>query len=206
MKSKICLIRHGITEGNQRRLYYGYSDIPLAEEGIVQLKELATAGIYPKSENADYYTTGLLRTEQTLELIYGEKPHKVLKDFMEINFGHFEMMSYEDLKERDDYQVWITGDMTKDGPPEGESTGEFYERVKTGFNEFLKQHQLKVLSMRHKEEEALSVIICHGGTISVILETLYPGEKENFYQWIPDPGHGYVLSLENGTVIEAEKF
>ena len=34
MKTKICLVRHGITEGNQKRLYYGSSDIPLAEEGV----------------------------------------------------------------------------------------------------------------------------------------------------------------------------
>ena len=40
MRSKICLIRHGITEGNKNRLYYGYADIPLAEEGIAALKEL----------------------------------------------------------------------------------------------------------------------------------------------------------------------
>ena len=48
MESRICLIRHGITEGNKNKLYYGFADIPLAEEGIYQLKELAAAGIYPE--------------------------------------------------------------------------------------------------------------------------------------------------------------
>lgn len=206
MKSRICLIRHGITEGNQRRLYYGHSDIPLAEEGVAELEAQAAAGLYPDSESAVFYTSGLLRTEQTLKIIYGDRPHKALPEFMEINFGRFEMLSYEDLKDRDDYQAWISSDMTKVGPPDGESTDEFYTRVADGFKEFLKTHELQVLSMRHKQEDALSVVVCHGGTISVILESLYPGEKDNFYQWIPDPGHGYVLTLEDGAVINAEKF
>ena len=36
-----------------------------------RLKELAAAGIYPEGDGADFYTSGLKRTEQTLELIYG---------------------------------------------------------------------------------------------------------------------------------------
>ncbi|MFQ7473652.1 MAG: phosphoglycerate mutase family protein, partial [Anaerovoracaceae bacterium] len=71
MESSICLIRHGITEGNKNRLYYGFSDVPLADEGIDELTKLAQAGIYPYDEEADFYTTGLKRTEQTLSLIYG---------------------------------------------------------------------------------------------------------------------------------------
>ena len=65
MKTKICLIRHGITEGNQKRLYYGSSDIPLAEEGVAMLRELAAQEIYPDDADAECYTSGMLRTEQT---------------------------------------------------------------------------------------------------------------------------------------------
>lgn len=34
MISRIYLIRHGITEGNQKKWFYGAADIPLAEEGL----------------------------------------------------------------------------------------------------------------------------------------------------------------------------
>ena len=206
IESRICLIRHGITEGNQRRLYYGHSDIPLSEEGEVELEKLAASGLYPDSEQASFYTTGLLRTEQTLSIIYGDRPHEAISDLREINFGRFEMKSYEELKEQADYQTWIGGDMTKVGPPDGESTGEFALRIRGGFEDLMQRHQLKALSLRHKEENALSVAVCHGGSTSVIMEILYPGVKDNFYQWIPDPGHGYVLYLENGAVVNAEKF
>ena len=206
MKSKICIIRHGITEGNKRRLYYGHSDIPLAAEGVAELKKQASEGLYIDSENASYFTTDLLRTQQTFELIYGDKPYEVFPAFKEVHFGDFEMLSYEDLKDREDYQKWITGDMLHDGPPGGESQMEFYTRVTEGFEEFLKMHLQKVLAMRHQDEEALSVVVCHGGTISVIMEYLYPGQKEHFYHWIPDPGHGYVLTLEDSTIVSADKF
>ena len=98
MKSKICLIRHGITRGNRDRLYYGQSDIPLIEDGEKEISRLAKEGIYPDSEDAVYYTTGLQRTEQTFGLIYGDKPHDRIELLQEINFGEYEMKTHEELK------------------------------------------------------------------------------------------------------------
>ena len=43
--STIYLFRHGITEGNKLRLYYGSTDIPLIEEGIEAIRERREAGI-----------------------------------------------------------------------------------------------------------------------------------------------------------------
>ena len=34
---KLTLLRHGITEGNRRRLYYGSTDLPLLSEGWAAL-------------------------------------------------------------------------------------------------------------------------------------------------------------------------
>ena len=87
MKSQIHLIRHGITVGNRDKLFYGASDIELAEEGIAALKQQAEDGLYPYDENSDYYTSGMIRTEQTLELIYGGREHRVIPDFREVNCG-----------------------------------------------------------------------------------------------------------------------
>ena len=41
MVSKIYLIRHGITEGNEKRWYYGGADLPLTEGGREALKALS---------------------------------------------------------------------------------------------------------------------------------------------------------------------
>jgi alpha-ribazole phosphatase len=47
------------------------------------------------------------RTEQTLKILFGDVPHKINERFREVDFGVFEMKSYESLKEQEDYQAWI---------------------------------------------------------------------------------------------------
>lgn len=206
MKSKICLIRHSLTEANQKRLFYGYADIPLAPEGEALVRKLAAEGIYPDATGADLYTSGMLRTEQTFALIYGDRKHEVIEDLKEMNFGRFEMKSHEDLMEEEEYKSWCANRTGPLEPPEGERIPEFCQRILRGYEELLRKHALKELSLRHHEEEAVSIVVCHGGTIAAILESYYPGQKNIFYEWIPDPGHGYILHLEDGELVELERF
>ena len=164
MESRICLIRHGITEGNKNKLYYGFADIPLAEEGIYQLKELAAAGIYPEGDGADFYTSGLKRTEQTLELIYGQRKHETLESLREINFGDYEMKSHGELKDSEEYRIWrsdVMGSLAHHERADG-FTNEIVRDWKYLKNEACR----KMLAMRHKDQDALSITVCHGGTIS----------------------------------------
>ena len=101
---KLTLLRHGETDGSRRDLYYGAADIPALPESLAALHENAAA--YPRA--ARYYTSGLLRTEQTLEAIYGPVAHQQLPGLQEMNFGDFEMKSYQELKDTAAYQAWIT--------------------------------------------------------------------------------------------------
>lgn len=206
MKSQIHLIRHGITEGNQKRLYYGATDIPLADEGVNELKELVSKGIYPRVEDGDFYTTGLKRTEQTFFLIFGEQEHGQIEELKEMGFGDFEMKSYEDLKEIPEYIDWISDKSGEASSPGGESIVGFSARIEKGLGILLGKHQLRELSVRHSGKDAVSTIVCHGGTIATIMESQFPGEREHFYQWIPDPGHGYTLNLENSDIISYDEF
>ena len=81
MESRIILIRHGITEGNKKRWFYGAADIPLSQEGREELIEQKTDGLYPDvPDGAQFVTSGLVRTEETLELLYGNVRHTVLSD------------------------------------------------------------------------------------------------------------------------------
>lgn len=206
MNSRICLIRHGITEGNKNKLFYGHADIPLAEEGVNELKQLAGSGIYPDGSSAHFYTSGLKRTEQTLELIYGRQKHEVLEGLKELNFGDFEMKSYDELKELEEYKTWRADTEGRLAPPGGESLRAFYKRAVRGFEELKRRHMLNVLECRHSGTEAVSIAVCHGGTISAIMESICPRHEDNFYKWIPDPGHGYVICMKDAEVAAVEKF
>ena len=92
---KLTLIRHGVTEGNMKKLYYGSTDLPLLPCSVMKLHRMAEGGGYPTAPH--YYTSGMLRTEQTFKALYGDIPHEVLHDMREIDFGEFEMKTYQEL-------------------------------------------------------------------------------------------------------------
>ena len=206
MKSQIHLIRHGITVGNRDKLFYGASDIDLAEEGIQALKEQAADGLYPYDENGDFYTSGMKRTEQTLELIYGNRDHEAIDEFREVNCGIYEMKSFKELKGNEDFEAWLADNTGQTVPEGGESIVQFNERVQEGFRKLMAQHQLKELSVRHAGGPATSTVVCHGGVICSILQENSGEPLDNFFKWMPDPGHGYTLDIEDGKIVKYEKF
>ena len=114
---KLTLLRHGITEGNRRRLYYGSTDLPLLQEGWEALEDLRAQGGYPTATR--YYTSGMIRTEQTLLALYGPVSHEVLPGLREMDFGAFEMRSYEELEHDPAYLAWLEGDVEANLCPGG---------------------------------------------------------------------------------------
>ena len=63
---KILLIRHGKTVANEKHLYCGSTDLPLSEQGRRELagKKLSAP------ENCRYYSSGMRRADETLELLF----------------------------------------------------------------------------------------------------------------------------------------
>lgn len=166
----IYLIRHGKTEANEKHLYCGSTDLPLSERGKAELQKR-----HYDIQNVRFLTSGMKRTDETLRLLFGDVPYEVEPRFREVDFGAFEMHSYEELKNRADYQAWITGDNETNVPPQGESGRQMKERV------------LAALSGIRED----TCIIAHGGVIAVIMEHLFPEEGKNRYQWQPQNGCGY---------------
>ena len=206
MESKIVLIRHGITVGNEQHMYYGSTDVSLSERGMHLLEKQRDEGVYPVSEDAQFFTTGMLRTEQSLEIIYGKQDHEVIEELRELDFGEFEMCTYEQLNSVPEYQQWITAEDTKTAPPGGESIEVFTKRIRKGFDELKVKNELYMLKLRNHERQAMTICICHGGVISGIMDYIWPGEHKNFFEWIPDPGHGYVLEVEDGSFTGYRRF
>ena len=178
--SKLYFIRHGRTEANEKWLYCGSTDLPLSESGMKMLEDIQ----YDVPEDCKYMTSGMLRTEQTLKILFGNVPHTIDERFREVDFGIFEMHSYEQLKTDPVYQEWITGDNEKNVPPGGESGKQMLVRVLEG---------LKDLQQQSKDV----VLVTHGGVIAAMMAYLFPQEEKNRYTWQPKPGCGYVID-ENG--------
>ena len=183
----IHMLRHGDTLGTERRLYYGGADLPLTAAGADHIRALRAEGGFPNLEGLRVCTSGMLRTEQTLELLYGDVPHEAIPELREMEFGDFEMHSYEELKDDPRYIEWISGDNLANRCPGGESGNDFAARVLRAFDGIVA-----------KGEDCLLVV--HGGVISCIMESLFPEERKNRYDWQPKPGCGYTVELTGRSV------
>jgi len=206
MASVIHIIRHGITEGIQKKYFYGWVDLPVVEEGFDELEMFKKADIYPKFDYSDalFYTSGLTRANQTLETIFGDVEYEANPKLKEINFGDWELKTYHDLESTNKWQEWMedtTGDFRF---PNGDSAKSFFERIIEGYNEVLKNHKMKELSHRHDGKDAVSVIVCHGGTIASIMLDQFPGQKQYLMDWTPHTGCGYSIYYENGEAVKYE--
>lgn len=176
----IYLIRHGKTEANEKHLYCGSTDIGLSENGKAELCKL-------KYQISDVrcITSGMCRTNETFRMLFGEIPFEIEPQFREVDFGVFEMRSYEQLKDDPLYQAWISGDNEQNVPPKGESGQQMTRRVLEAFGEL------------HED----TLIVTHGGVIAAIMMHLFPEERKNRYQWQPKPGYGYAITDGNYTNI-----
>ena len=172
--STLYLIRHGKTEANLQHRYCGSTDLPLSEIGRRELSELHY-GI----EDVRFVISGMRRTEETLKLLFGDVEYETEPAFKEIDFGVFEMGCYEELKDREDYGPWLTGDNMRNVPPGGESGEQMTQRVLRALPQLLDRD---------------TVLITHGGVIAAIMDCLFPQEGKTRYEWQPVPGHGYAVT------------
>lgn len=199
MASKIYFIRHGITEGNMRQWFYGTADLHLTEKGKDTLRELKDRGAYPDiPDDADCYTSALVRTNETFQIIFGDRPRTVFPLFNEISFGDCECKTYEQLKNYEWFSTWAedkTGDVS---PPGGESRNEFAARVSRGMKKLVGSHREKERYCSNGDGDAVSVVVCHGGVIAGIMHETFPDVKDSMWDWIPVPGLGYTMEFKNG--------
>lgn len=91
---KLHLIRHGQTEGNQKGLFVGRTDMPVSEEGFDELSRLRDTYEYPRV--GAVYTSPLRRCIQTAEFLYPNNMLTVVDDLQEMDFGEFEGKSVAD--------------------------------------------------------------------------------------------------------------
>ena len=183
--SGLILLRHSLTEGNERRLYYGWTDLPLSPAGQALCRQLREAR--PLPECALHVTSGLARTDETLRLLTGRAPDRTLPDLREMRFGRFEMRGYEELKGDPDYLRWISDDpiLGTTRCPGGESQAEFRARVLRGGAELLGIGR-----------DALAVL--HGGVIANLMREWFPEAGRNFFEWQPGPCRGYRVEVKAG--------
>lgn len=183
---ELTMIRHGLTEGVEKRWYYGAADLPLTAAGRAQLAEKKAAGIYPDAAGKQLITTHMLRARETTEILYPGLHAEIIPELREVDFGEFECKHYEDLKDTEAFQNWLAGDWYRVAPPGGESYAEAETRVLAAMETLFRR-------------DGDAVIVAHGGTIIVTMEHLFPEAHKTQPQWCPEPGCGWQVDLQAHT-------
>ena len=185
----LYLMRHSLTEANEKRLYGGSTDSPLTEKGVAVAE--GRRGVIPECDI--YITSGMRRANETLLHMTGKAPDTVLPGLREMDFGAFEMKSYDELKETPEYIRWI-GDATGTVCcPGGECRAQFRERVLAAGR--------RLLAL----EADATCVVCHGGVIVSLMEAGFPAIHRQFYEWQPGACGGYKIAVNGGAAAAFEE-
>ena len=187
---RLILIRHGMTKGNRERRYIGQrTDEPLCEEGIRGLRE--RCALYPAVEKV--YTSPMMRSIQTAEILYPELPRRILEELAETDFGRFEGRNAKELALDPCYQMWIdSGGALRF--PGGESPEETAARAKNALEQILRECRT--------EQTGAAAVVTHGGPIMAIMHD-FTGEPA--YSFHAGNGEGYILTISGNTMTEYQK-
>jgi alpha-ribazole phosphatase/probable phosphoglycerate mutase len=165
--STLYLIRHGETVNSGEKRYKGTIDIPISENGILQIE--MTADYIEQFVNHTssgkgleaVYTSKLSRAFRSAEIIAERfllKP-VVVSSLVERNFGRWEGMSFDEIRSKYpvEFDAW-KNDPLKFSPVDGESTLEVKERVIPA-----------VKGIKEHHSGGHFAIVAHGGVNRVIL-------------------------------------
>ena len=195
---KLGLIRHGMTKGNQEHRYVGATDEGLLPEEKERLQaRAADMNLHPSV----VFVSPARRCRETVACLFpGPAPELiVVPEFMEMNFGAFEYMSWQEIDQDPDpahraaYQSYIDSD-GETAFPDGESKDEFTKRVCESFE--------RAVLPRLQEQQDIA-IVAHGGTIMALMER-YAEPHKPYFEWSVKPGEGYSLDFMGSDPIKFE--
>ncbi|MBQ3793083.1 MAG: histidine phosphatase family protein [Lachnospiraceae bacterium] len=181
---ELIWIRHAATKGNLEKRYISLTDEKLCPEGISALLEKKVEKVYPEVDRV--YSTYLNRCMETAKLLYPLQGLHILEGLEEMHFGVFEGKNFQELDGNEDYQKWIDSDAYA-GMPEGESRGEFLERITRETYEFLKVCKGNKIAM-----------VVHGGTIMAALT--YLDGSGPYFSYACDNGAGFRTVIPDMTI------
>lgn len=186
---KLWLIRHGMTKGNQEHRYVGTTDESILPE---EKERLQAKAVDMDAHPTIVFVSPARRCRETAACLFpGAAPELiVVPEFMEMNFGSFEYMNWQEINQDPDpahraaYQRYIDSN-GETAFPGGESKAEFTKRVCDGFE--------RAVLPRIQEHQDI-VIVAHGGTIMALMER-YAEPHKPYFEWSVKPGEGYRLDL-----------
>lgn len=171
METRIILIRHGITQWNKQRRYCGYKDIGLSRQGRCQALKLRKR---LRNMNFDtVYSSDRKRALETARIIFDKGGIIKVKDLREMSFGMLEGSNYKQIMKKYpvEYGKWLA-DPFRHSIANSEPLSSFRRRINSAIKKIIRSSKGKTIA-----------IVCHGGTISIILTGIL--KSRDFWCYIP---------------------
>jgi len=185
---RLILVRHGETDGKSSIRFYGKTDIPLSDEGIMQME--AVRDCLEGEIFHLVFSSPLSRSYEGAKIILGGRKIKInkIEEFIEINFGRWEGLTLEEIKDRDEelFYEWRRNVWDFDYP-EGDKRKAFIERVRRGTD--------RVLEIA---KEGSILLVLHKGILRVIINYLLDNSKDPSFSFEADLGSIHELERVNG--------
>jgi broad specificity phosphatase PhoE len=169
----VLLARHGQTDDNLPPVrVQGFRDTPLNETGRAQAADLAER-VEPEGV-ASLWSSDLSRARETAEIVgarIGLEP-RLDSRLREANRGEWEGKLFIDIEREqpERYAAWLrAGDEFRF--PGGESLREQLDRVQAALDDVRRDGQFPAL------------VVCHGGSIRVVLSTSDPRGLDAFHEF-----------------------
>jgi 2,3-bisphosphoglycerate-dependent phosphoglycerate mutase len=163
MATQVLFIRHGETDWNRIKRIQGHIDIPLADSGVEQARQLARRLVREAGEGASLdaiYSSDLQRAQQTAQPAASALglPLQLKTGLRERAYGVFQGHDSSEIEARfpDAYAVWQTRDPGF-APEGGESSRAFYHRV---------VHEVEAIVAAHPDGRIACV--AHGGVLDCV--------------------------------------
>jgi broad specificity phosphatase PhoE len=157
---RVVLVRHGSPAANHQRRFVGSTDVPIADEGRIDLARLA--GGLRDLMPAKFYCSPLRRAQETARAVLGETSSELIvdPDLREVDFGHWEGMTFEEARVDDPAAVgrWAAGESDFSFPG-GERLDAFVERTHSAASRLAADSADTVVAFTHGG--VIRHLICH---------------------------------------------
>lgn len=172
------LMRHGETDLNKARCFYGSKDVSINDLGIKQARQLQR--IMSDKTVTAVYTSGLKRSRETAEIVFSEQKMTALSSFDERPFGRWEGMNADEIQSSFpvEWESWLEAPFEVT-PIGAEPFSSFQDRVWNMTQELLRT-------------DGDIAIVAHLGVLRLIYQYLVNHEA-NF--WGIDVPQGTILVL-----------
>ncbi len=183
-------MRHGQTDYNVLKKYYGRTDVALNDVGKEQAREIAE---FLSCVSFDkIITSPLKRAYETAKIIGGDSGAAIEKDELlcEQDFGIFEGKTYLELQKEYPKELKRWNENFCSEAPLG---GESFLQVRKRVDQFVEKIK--------KEEAKCILIVAHKGTFGHFFASALGLSLEGFWNFVFEQGTYSKISMEDGYAI-----